>query len=238
LSCSNELCEVLLNKLDLFNKRKIVRSSVGFPFKESTEYQDILNLGFKINVILFEYYKNLFERKNGKTILKIDSLTTSSPSNVLTEIEHLLGDITKKKYYIVRKNKRGYQHPESEEYRNVLGKGKTNLIGHFREWCLDGYKLTPISFHNLFELWKDESGDEKEILFQHIRNLGLLALPSIVSSIENDQVIEFIPIISYLVDEKISSTSSVKEVLEWWNKNKIDYPMPEMEYPEKRYEKL
>jgi hypothetical protein len=72
---------------------------------------------------------------------------------------------------------------------------------------------------------------------QRIKNLGILSLPSLLITLEEDCRKELIPVISSLVDNKICEQATVEETIQWWNENKKKYPMPEMEYPEEIYEK-
>ncbi|PIX77529.1 MAG: hypothetical protein COZ37_02220 [bacterium (Candidatus Ratteibacteria) CG_4_10_14_3_um_filter_41_18] len=96
-------------------------------------------------------------------------------------------------------------------------------------WWREGRKQTPQLFGKLYSEWKELqiAGKEKEAneKYRKIKNLGIVALPYIMEKIKQGET-ELIPIVSYLTDESIKKDAKVSKCLDWWNRNKDKWIIP------------
>ena len=103
----------------------------------------------------------------------------------------------------------------------------------FVQWWEEGRKETPQRFSNLYAEWKHlrEAGKDKEATSKYymIRNLGIDALPLIVQEIQQGDS-ELVPIVAYL-DNDVSSTATISQVVSWWAENKDKWTLPPVDEP-------
>ncbi len=123
---------------------------------------------------------------------------------------------------------------EKSDYEDPskIGDSRTILKMHI-QWWEEGRKETPQRFSNLYAEWKHlrEAGKDKEATSKYymIRNLGIDALPLIVQKIGQGDS-ELVPIVAYL-DNDVSSTATISQVVSWWAENKNKLTLPPVDEP-------
>jgi hypothetical protein len=170
-------------------------------------------------------YKYFFHTLSDVGKHHLDYLFLKSENKFCPYLKDIIIHAAKKKIYV--NNKRII-----EEYDNNIKNSRFSIL-----WVFSGYKKTPIFFKKLYLKYCNCNADDNKQIMQRIKNLGILSLPSLLITLEEDCRKELIPVISSLVDNKICEQATVEETIQWWNENKKKYPMPEMEYPEEIYEK-
>lgn len=132
-------------------------------------------------------------------------------------------------FIITKKTFEESDYPEDPKARKDARAGNKMVI----QWWEEGRKETPQRFSNLYAEWKHlrEAGKDKEATSKYymIRNLGIDALPLIVQKIGQGDS-ELVPIVAYL-DNDVSSTATVSQVVSWWAENRDKLTLPPVEEP-------
>ena len=138
--------------------------------------------------------------------------------------------ITKKKFHIIRTGKDPNERRWSvEEYPDINNVEKIHWGKLWLRWWKEDAARTPQQFENLYQEWKKlkEEGKETEAKekYQRMMDLGIFALPSIMTKIEQGNT-EIISAISELTDGKVNKNAQKIDCLDWWNKNKQKWLIP------------
>lgn len=129
--------------------------------------------------------------------------------------------------------KKRFEEYEQPEY--IVWDSKSTATAVVK-WWPKARKETPQKFKRLYIEWKnlknqgkEKEKEEKEKL-EHIRALGIAALPMIIEKVrEGDK--ELIPIVSKLTNDQVDPNTSISQCFAWWRDNKQKWLIP---FPNKR----
>lgn len=107
--------------------------------------------------------------------------------------------------------------------------GSRELLKLYIDWWKSARKVTPQQFSQRYSQWKnlkiEGKEDEAKEKFEHIRSLGIAALPVMVEKVKEGEK-ELIPLISKLTNGAVEPNASPSECFKWWINNKEKWLIP------------
>ncbi len=117
---------------------------------------------------------------------------------------------------------------ENEEWPdNTLGASNILSKMYIKWWDTDCKKTKEIFkiFYDKLKTFKTPKNKEQYKYYEKIKNLGIITLPLIMIELQKGDK-KFIPILSYLTNDEIKKTFTIKECVTYWKTNKEKWTIP------------
>jgi hypothetical protein len=148
-------------------------------------------------------------------------------------VGHALYRIIKKDFQVKRVTKISgdvWCVPEFSDMQEIQGPPDYRVL--WKRWWEEGRKETPAKFDSLYDELKNYKSSGKDDMaqenLQKIQNLGIDVLPLAMDKITEGEG-DFIPVVSYLTDHDLPSTSTVTQARDWWSQRKTFWQLPPVE---------